>query len=598
MIGLGGGRHADGSTGKRSTIRWRLFELIFSVLTPFLIVAGFLAWRYADAERRVIEAERFDQVTNLSFSLDGEVNAVVAVLKVLASAPALRTGDFAAYRPQADAAIGNRIAGLAVLDQTGQQMLSTAVAAGDPLPISANASSFADVFNGNIVVSGIVAGTVTRRPIIFIAVPVYREERIVYALSAVIQPEKFAGLFLRAGINAAWPAAVVDREGKFVARNLLAEKYVGQQSRPELGQAARGNDEIGTFDNTTLEGIVTGNSFRRSSITGWTSVVSVPRDVLLAPFRRTIAWVATVGLALSLAGLAFAAVLATRLAKNIRQFGKAAGTLIEGRPLPEFEPYVSELADVRLAYEHAEEINLARSRDEANIRFLVQELAHRSKNLLTVIQGIATQTGRSARSVTEFVSGFNERLRALAASHDFLFNEEGEAASLERLVKEHIAPFAGEDNRVEVACPGIFLKPHVIQAMGMALHELATNAAKYGALSNPRGAVSVRSEVAADEPGHPLRLSWIESGGPPARTPQRNGFGSVVIDRMIAQAVGGRAEMCYDPDGFKWRLLVSPEYFEALPEGGRPLRRSGGPAQGIVPHRDGVLQGFAAKKRR
>jgi len=378
---------------------------------------------------------------------------------------------------------------------------------------------------------------------------------------------------------AAWPAAVVDRQGKFIARNLLGEKYVGQQSRPELGEAARGPDDIGSFDNTTLEGIVTGNSFRRSPVTGWTSVVSVPRDVLLAPFRRTLASVATIGLALSLAGLAFATILANRLAKNIRQFGKAAGALIEGRPLPEIAPYVAELADVRLAYEHAEEINLARSKGEANIRFLVQELAHRSKNLLTVIQGIATQTGRTARSVNEYVSGFNERLRALAASHDFLFNEEGEAASLEQLIREHIAPFAGENNRVEVTCPGIFLKPHVVQAMGMALHELATNAAKYGALSNPRGRVAVTSRIAADEPGRPLLLSWIESGGPPALAPQRKGFGSVVIDRMIAQAVNGRAQMSYDPDGFKWRLLISAEHFEAPPEGRPPSRGSSGVAR-------------------
>ena len=557
------------AVGRRASIRWRLIELSMAILAPFLVITTFLAFRYADSEQRVLEAKRFDHVNNLTFLIDGEVKAVMAVLKMLSAAPSLQNGDFATFRIQADAAIGGNIALLAVLDEQGQQLLSTAVPAGQPLPVSANMFALAEVFLGKTIVSDVLMGTVARRPVISIAAPVTRDGRVAYVLSAVVFPEIFADQFSVASVNPAWAAAVVDRNGAFVTRNLDLGKYIGRPARPELRAVARGKEDIGTFDNTTYEGVLTGNSFRRSSVSGWTSIVSVPKEVLLAPFRQTLAWVSAFALTLSLGGLAFATMLAKRISTNIQQFGEAAGHLLEGRPLPAVVPYLAELQDVRRAYEHAETVATARSIAESRVHILLQELTHRSKNLLSVTQAIANLTGRSAGSVSDFLARYNERLRALAASHDFLFNEGGESAQLDRLVQEHVAPFSSGTDRVDVSCPGISVKPDVVQFIGMALHELATNAAKYGALSGPAGRISVASHVECGEAGRPLRLDWIESGGPPVQTPKRKGFGSVVLERMVAQSVNGRADLRYDPDGFKWSLTIAAEHYELASETGQ-----------------------------
>ena len=551
---------------RRTSVRWRLFKLSAAICLPFLIVIIFLGWRYADAERRVLEAKRFDQANNLSYLMDGEINAVMSVTKVLANMPSIKNGDFAAFREQAEAAKGDYIAVIAVIDETGQQMFSTAVPEGQPLPISSNTAAFSQVFEGKTIVSDVLLGTVVKRPLISVATPVVRDGRVVYTLSAVIYPEKFTDLFLRVEVNPAWASAIVDRNGKFVTRNLSPEKYIGQTARPELVMVARGIETFGTFNNTTFEGIVTGNSFRKSSYTGWTSVVSIPHGVLFAPLYQIFAWALAFALVISIGGILLAAAMAQRIAVNIQKFGEAAGDLIKGNPVPVMTPYVRELSDVQLAFQHALTVSKAKIKAEENVQFLLEELSHRAKNLLAVVQAIANNSARSASSLNDFLISFRERLQALANSQNLLLKEGGEYARLDELVLETTAPFKQSGNRIKVYCDEIFLKREIVQSIGMALHELATNAVKYGALAGPAGEVAVACFIESNEPDSPLRLAWIESGGLPVKAPERKGFGTTVIERMVAETVDGNAELLYDPDGFKWNLTISAKHFEIAPK--------------------------------
>jgi len=193
---------------------------------------------------------------------------------------------------------------------------------------------------------------------------------------------------------------------------------------------------------------------------------------------------------------------------------------------------------------------------ENHVRFLMREITHRSKNLLAVVQAIANQTGRTAGTVDEFQERFTRRLQALAASHDLLVRGNWQGAPLANLVRDQLAPFAGTGStRLKVSGPDIVLSPEPAEAIGLALHELATNAVKYGALSNPTGyvAVSWGLENHGSEPGE-LRLNWVERGGPMIAPPAGSGFGRVVMERMVAKALNGKVAMDFAPEGLQWSL--------------------------------------------
>jgi PAS domain S-box-containing protein len=193
---------------------------------------------------------------------------------------------------------------------------------------------------------------------------------------------------------------------------------------------------------------------------------------------------------------------------------------------------------------------------EARIRLLMRELTHRSKNLLTVIQAIMRQTASNSCSIEDFETRFSARLQSLAGSHDLLVREDWQGASMRELVRSQLGHYGDRiDPRIELTGETLRIRPDAAQHIGMALHELATNAAKYGALSTPEGKVNIswRIEPAAD--GTPMcTLSWEEAGGPPVERPGRRGFGRVVIERTVARALHGEVNIEYAPLGLRWTL--------------------------------------------
>ena len=201
------------------------------------------------------------------------------------------------------------------------------------------------------------------------------------------------------------------------------------------------------------------------------------------------------------------------------------------------------------------------TRQEEHIRFLLREVSHRSKNLLAVIQAMATQTGRNSPDYAAFQVRFSQRLQGMAASHDLLVNEDWRGVDVATLVRAQLRPFADESGgRLELAGPQLLLKPEAAQSLGMALHELATNATKYGALSVPHGKVDISWQTTQSEGVSRFRLTWEESGGPGVVTPTRNGFGHIVFDRMIKQALNATIDWQYPQDGIVWSLETALEH--------------------------------------
>lgn len=207
-----------------------------------------------------------------------------------------------------------------------------------------------------------------------------------------------------------------------------------------------------------------------------------------------------------------------------------------------------------------QDVTARQQSDEAR-QLLMHELNHRGKNMLSTIHAIARQT--AAKSPDAFIENFGQRLRALGASQDLLVKSNWSSVKLEDLVRSQLAHFESLlDDRISICGPPVSVSPHVAQAVGMALHELGTNAAKHGSLSNDVGRVSITWALSAQE----FEMSWSETGGPRVSEPKTLGFGSTVIDRMVRASIKGDVLAEFASTGFTWRLRCPVEALEGPPQ--------------------------------
>jgi PAS domain S-box-containing protein len=191
-----------------------------------------------------------------------------------------------------------------------------------------------------------------------------------------------------------------------------------------------------------------------------------------------------------------------------------------------------------------------RKRHEQHLRLLINELNHRVKNTLATVQSMASLTLRNSANVHEAQSRFEARLIALAEAHDALTRENWEGASLTHIVEQGIAPYRGpERERFSIAGSDIIVPPKYALALAMALHELCTNAVKYGALSNAEGRVEITWTIAEKTEGRELHLRWQERNGPPVTAPARRGFGSRLIEQGLARDLAGEVDIDYAVTG-------------------------------------------------
>ncbi|HEU4518573.1 MAG TPA: PAS domain S-box protein [Microvirga sp.] len=188
---------------------------------------------------------------------------------------------------------------------------------------------------------------------------------------------------------------------------------------------------------------------------------------------------------------------------------------------------------------------------------LIRELHHRVKNTLATVQAIVGSTARTASSIDEFYRGFVGRIVSLAHTHNLLTEDDWQKAPLDELLRNELGPYEdGARRRVRLEGPAVELPSEAAVPIGMAIHELTTNAAKHGSLSRPSGRVEVRWGVAPEDGRDMLDFVWTESGGPPLEAPQRQGFGSRLLQRVLAAQLQAEVRMDYAPDGLRFHMRL------------------------------------------
>jgi two-component sensor histidine kinase len=477
--------------------------LVAGTMLPLIVFAVGLAYANyrqdrADVSRRVLETVR-----SMRLVLDSEVQRMTGGLQVLALSDSLSSGDFDGFRRLAAGFI-DQYGGDSVLllaDRTGRQVFSTASVDTASLPARNNREIVERVFATKVPqYSDLFNGSTKHRPIVTVEVPVLRDGEVVYVLSFSPPLAIFQRLIERQRPDESWTVSLLDSKAIVFARAPNPAETFGKLASPSLYNAMQRTPEA-ALSTVSLEGIPLSSAFTRSSLTGWTVGAGVAESSLTAPLWRNIAITSVIGGVLLLVGLTFAVRMATTIAR-----GEMLHTL------------------------------------------LIEELNHRVKNTLALMQAIAVQSFRSA-SRDERIK-FEGRLGALAEAHNLLSQEKWAGSELKEVIARVLQPFRlTAPDRIRMDGPDVPLSPRLAVVLSMIVHEIATNAAKYGALSNDTGKVTLDWELLPDAQKPRLRLVWTETGGPPVSAPVQRGFGSRLIERSARDQLGGEATVDFLPRG-------------------------------------------------
>lgn len=491
--------------------------------------------------------ERVSQVVRaLTANVDRELSRAMVTLEILATSPALEKDDLAAFHDQARRAINPEQAGILLIDRTLKQLLNTRAPFGTDLPPTSDPETANRVFaSGERQVSDVFLGVVSKHHVINIEVPVIQGETVRYVLIMAFDVQRFADLLMAQGLTNDWTTEIIDRKGVIVARSREHAASVGRPVDPKLLETKRSSK--GVFASTAASGEPVIGASARSGIAGWLVSATLPVSVAQSLQQRGRFFSLTlIGTALLL-GAILAFVFGSFMTRPLSAATAAAADLGQGR-IVEYTP--SSLQEANALTTALSEASKELRRRHEHTEFLLRELAHRSKNQLAVIMGIASQTARHADSKEDFIAQFSRRVQGLAKSQDLMVQRQWIGAHLGALVRAHLDLF-GAEKRADISGPDLMLDANAVQNIGFALHELATNSTKYGALATPGARLQIRWELTDDARVH---IHWMESGIGSSEPPSRQGFGSLVVAKLVPQALQGTAKVEFTDGAFHWRL--------------------------------------------
>jgi len=524
-----------------------LVALMLVILIPALVVSLVLLNRNNEAQEQTIRALTTATVEAMAQAVDNEVGGMLTTLRVLSTSELLRSGRLAEFREGAVVALDQMGANLIALDSDLDVVLNTDAPYGTSSGQTSDPSSARRALDAGVAVSNLFTGKMTGRARFNVLVALPDTATGVVLLALTQDAARLAPALQARQLPAGWHAALVDTDNVVIAATPDAELEPGTTLpvRHPVPDAASDQWRRELFDGKT---VVTAE--RRAPISGWRVVAWASADVVARPLDDSRLWLAAWGALIALFATGAALLISQRVAQSVRGLRREAQNLGRGQAVTPRNYPVAEIAEVSQALAEA---SAQRQTAESDVRFLMRELAHRSKNQMTVIAAMAKQTARGADDVESYVQGFERRILGLARSTDLLLTHGRAGVLLGELVQSQIAPFSPPDAaRVDVAGPTVRLNVQAAQIMGMATHELSTNAVKYGAFASDGGTLKVRWRIV----DHRLDFNWRETVPQLAAVTDRVGFGTTVLQSMVGRSLGAEVERhCHD-DGIEWRFLI------------------------------------------
>jgi len=491
------------------SLRLRLAILVAGTCLPLIAFSAAIIYQHYAQDRREAFSRVLQNTRAIQLVLDREMQGIVSGLTVLAGSDSLARGDLATFRTRVQTYLAQfpDHPSIVVGRRDGTQVFNSSRAPGDVLPPRASREDRDLVFRTHRpAFSQLFTGSVSNELIVTVTVPVFRNGEVVYDLSFNPPLAIFQRIIEQQKPGNAWTISIFDQKGLNFARVPNPETTIGLKASPSLLAIMFSGPE-GQARTVSLEGVPLLTAFVHSDLTGWISAAGIDEGTLTAPLIHTLLLTAIIGIAMLGIGLAFSIRMASAIAR--------------GETLHEL---------------------------------LIDEVNHRVKNTLATVQSLSMQTFRSSTDQPAREK-FDARLASLGRAHDVLSAKKWEGADIRDVINATLEPFASANpDRMSGEGPRVSMSPRAVVMLSMVLHELATNATKYGALSGPNGHITVDWVM---KPGRMVELQWRESGGPPVQKPAQAGFGTTLIEKGFPAQVGGSATLHYEPGG----LMCTLEFF-------------------------------------
>ena len=491
----------------------RLALLVAGTTLPLIVFAVVIVFNNYQQHRKEASQRVLETARSIRLVLDAEIQRMTGGLQVLALTRPLRNGDFEGFRGIASGFLDQYGSDgvLLVADREGHLLFSSAAPDTANLPSRNNREIVEKVFASKTPqYSDLFTGVVKKRPLVTVEVPVLRDGEVVYDVSFGPPLAVFQTIIEKQRPSKDWTISIFDGNRVNFARVPNPEETVGKRASPSLYAEMLRRREA-SLPTISLEGTPLITTFVRSSLTGWTVAAGIAESSLVSPLWRSLAVTSLIRGVLLVTGLAFAARMATTIARG-----------------------------------------------EALHDLLIDELNHRVKNTRAILQAIAVQTFQGA--TPDEREKFEGRLGALAEAHNLLSQEKWQGSQLKDVLDRALQPYQPNNPaRMRIFGPSVPLSPRLAVVLSMIVHEIATNAAKYGALSNDTGTVTLKCEVIEEDARPKLRLIWVEAGGPPVVAPVQRGFGSRLIERSARDQLGGEATVDFLPGGVVYTVTCTLE---------------------------------------
>lgn len=574
-------------TGSPQPARFRahLLRVVLAATLPLAALALALAVWMA-TERRADVLRGLDATAAaMQIAVDRELRLTVATLEVLGAAELLddamsRGPDaaeaLASLHRQATAIVRRRPAALFNISlstpQAPRQLFNTLVPIGAPLPVlgplrypAGSSGPPPDtlaiwrnmVESRRVRFSGLIWGPVAQDWLVGISLPILRDDRVIAVLTANLLPSSLGAVLREQGLPNDRVAAVVDVQGNVIARSRDEKRFVGALASAEVQSFQRDPAALqGRLEALSRDGVPVYATLRRLQPTGWSVAYTAPQAEVDAPLHQAIWTGGGAGLLAILLAAAGASWFGGRLGREVEALATDAEAMARTEAPPAVAPgtAIQEVALVRRALRgaaldlHAR--TAAKRRAEEHRLLLMREVDHRAKNALAVALSVVRLAPRGG-SIADFAASVEGRITAMARAHTLLASTAWRGGALRTLAEGELEPYRG---RVRLDGPPVRLAAEAVQPCAMLLHELATNAAKHGALSNGSGRVELDWAL---QPEGDLLLRWVEHDGPEVSgPPPSGGFGTRLMQQLSARQLGGRMDMDWPAEGLRLTLTL------------------------------------------
>jgi two-component sensor histidine kinase len=515
---------------RRIPVTALILLLILAVAAPSLAFTGVLLLQSDNFTRATMTVRATRGVDNVAEALERELRNMTTNLSLLASSGWVETERYERLHARASEALKGTDTYLVAVDSQNMQILNTRVPWGAPLgPTSDPATVDAAVARGQPAVSNVFFGRTAQREVFNVVLPVISGEFRVKALILTRDVAKFPMIFQETA-PAGWNYAILDGASKRVAGD------APQIGPPDLLVRLCEADTAELRD-MTVDGVRFSAAAERLDPWGWSACVWTSSDRTEAAISERWRAFIVVAVVLVAVSILLGAALGQMLAGAIRSAAAVGKALDAGGEVPEVRSRVREVDQVIGTLTRAARRRL---QHEDELEVLLKETAHRAKNQIAIASALARLSARSAKDKDQLRDDLVARLSALARSIDMMAATPSGAVPLKELAEAQLEPFSSDHSgRLElVGAPTVHVAPATAQSLGLVLHELATNASKYGAWSGPEG----RVRLEWNESGAGLVIVWSERNGPKPAEPTRIGFGSSLIEMMIERNLGGAVE--------------------------------------------------------